>query len=54
MTKIEMLDILELLSALESWSFATGKPIPDYLLESFLTATDSLRSYILKDGSPSA
>jgi len=31
MTKQNILDALMLLSALESWSFSVGKPLPDVL-----------------------
>ena len=33
MTKQEALDIIKLLSALEAWSFAEKRTLPDYLLE---------------------
>lgn len=33
MTKPQALDLLMLLSALESWSFSTGRPLPDYLYD---------------------
>lgn len=33
MSKREMLEIIKLLSALESWSFSNRQPVPDYLLK---------------------
>ena len=33
MTKTELLRLLRLLSALESWAFAQGKTLPDYIHE---------------------
>lgn len=52
MTKAQALDILMTLSALESWSFSTGKQIPDYLLEDMLTALSMLRAIVLEDTCP--
>ena len=48
MTKPELLDLLQLLSALESWSFSTGKPLPDYLEDRLLNAVEILRREVLK------
>ena len=48
MTKQQMLDLLQLLSAVESWCFSNGKAIPDYLLERLAESVDVLRSEILK------
>ena len=31
MNKAQMLEIIKLLSALESWSFGAANPLPDYL-----------------------
>ena len=31
MTKEQILELIKLLSALESWSFSAGKNMPDYL-----------------------
>lgn len=47
MTKPQALDLLMLLSALESWSFSTGKPMPDYLLERLDVALAVLRDEVL-------
>jgi hypothetical protein len=33
MSKEEILDTIKLLSALEAWSFAEKRTLPDYLLE---------------------
>ena len=52
MTKQEALQILKLLSALESWSFAKDRgTIPDYLLEDLTNAVDMLTKEIL-EGKP--
>jgi len=47
MTKPEALDLLMLLSALESWSFSTGKPLPQYLLERLDLALALLKDEVL-------
>ena len=46
-TKPQALDLLMLLSALESWAFSTGKPLPDYLLERLDVALAVLRDEVL-------
>lgn len=33
MTKPELIELIKLLSAIESWSFATKHPMPDYLTD---------------------
>ncbi len=48
MTKEQMLDLLRLLSALESWSFSTGKMLPDYLYEDLTNSVDALKVEVLK------
>ena len=48
MTKEQLLDLLQLLSALESWGFSSGTKIPDYLLERLDLSIDKLREEILK------
>lgn len=48
MTKDQALDLLMLLSALESWSFADKHRLPDYLLERLDTAIASLRDEVMK------
>lgn len=47
MTKPQALDLLMLLSALESWALSTGKPLPDYLLERLDVALAVLRDEVL-------
>ena len=49
MTKPQALDLIMLLSALESWAFSTGKPMPDYLLERLNTAILDLSGVVLED-----
>ena len=53
MTKPEALDLLMLLSALESWAFSLGKTPPDYLIERTDKAIELLRAEVLP-GEPSA
>lgn len=48
MTPSDLLAIMRLLSAMESWSFAQGKPLPDYLLEQVGNAVEKLEAEILK------
>jgi len=48
MTKQQLLDIIKLLSALESWSFAEKHRLPDYLLEDIQKSVDALTQEILK------
>ena len=52
MTKPQALDILMLLSALESWSFSTGKPLPDHTFDSLQVAIEQLRTEILEGSCP--
>ena len=47
MIKPQALDLLMLLSALESWAFSTGKPLPDYLLERLGVSLAVLRDEVL-------
>lgn len=49
MTKPQALDLLMLLSALESWGFSNGKVIPDYLLERLNNAIIDLSGVVLED-----
>lgn len=46
-TKAKYLDIIRLLSALESWSFSTKSTLPDYLLEDLQAAVDLLSKEVL-------
>lgn len=48
MTKEQLLDMLCLLSALESWSFSTGKMMPDYLYEDLTNSVAALKAEVLK------
>jgi hypothetical protein len=48
MTKEELLALIRLLSALESWGFSTKERIPDYLHENLCKAVDRLSEEILK------
>lgn len=48
MTKEQMLDMLRLLAALESWSFSTGKPLPDYLHDDLTLLVGVLSKEVLK------
>ena len=47
MTKPQILDLLMLLSAIESWSFADKHRMPDYLYERLDTAIDLLRKDLI-------
>lgn len=48
MTKQDYLDIIKLLSALESWSFSTGSKFPDYLGEQIIDSIEKLSKEVLK------
>ena len=48
MTKPQALDLLMLLSALESWGMSNGQRLPDYLLERLDCSLDVLRAEILE------
>lgn len=43
----QTLDLMMLLSALESWMFSVGKAPPDYLIERIDTAVDLLKKEVL-------
>ena len=45
----QALDLMMLLSALESWMFSSGKAPPDYLIERIDTAVDLLKKEVLGD-----
>lgn len=49
MTKQQTLDLLMLLSALESWSFSTGKIMPDYLHGTLVAAVDVLTKNLVDE-----
>jgi len=44
-----MVDLLTLLSALESWGFSEGKRLPEYMLDRLLENVDALRKELLND-----
>ena len=48
MTKEQMLDIIRLLSALESWSFSAGNRLPDYLQDDLTLISGKLCDEVLK------
>ncbi len=48
MTKEQSLELIKLLSALESWSFSTESRIPDYLYEQVSAAMEILTKEVLK------
>lgn len=48
MNKSQMLELIKLLSALESWSFSTAKPLPDYLFDRIGSAISELSDDILR------
>ena len=48
MTKEQALEIIKLLSALESWGFAQGKTLPEHLHERLCAAIDVLTVEVLK------
>lgn len=49
MDKKDLLALMRLLSALESWSFSTGQRLPDYLLDDLNKFTSLLETEILKE-----
>jgi len=49
MSKEQKLEILMLLSALESWSFCGGNKMPDYLFERIDKNIASLTADVLKN-----
>ncbi len=48
MTKEKLLEILMLLSALESWGYSNKQELPDYLSEQLGSAIDALMKEVLK------
>lgn len=48
MTKEKTLELLKLLSALESWGFSNGKTMPDFLTDQLRAAIDDLTCEVLK------
>ena len=49
MTKKDYLDVIMLLSALESWAFAENKRLPDYLSDQLGASLDKLCKEVLKE-----
>ena len=49
MTKEEALQTIMLLSALESWSFSTKNPLPDFVDDKLRQAIDLLARIILEE-----
>ena len=52
MDKKDLLTLMRLLSALESWSFSAGQRLPDYLLDDLNKFTLLLETEILKESKP--
>lgn len=50
MSKAESLELIKLLSALESWAFSTQHKFPEYLVERIELALDKLTVGVLTDG----
>ena len=48
MTKEQALEVIKLLSAVESWSFATKERMPDYLYEKINESLEILEKMVLK------
>ena len=48
MTKEQLIELIKLLSALESWSFSAGQRMPDYLFEKIDKAIVELTQEVLK------
>lgn len=48
MTRKEILELIKLLSAVESWSFADKHRMPDYLLEQLGAGLEVLEKELLK------
>lgn len=49
MTKKDLLTLLRLLSALESWSFSAGQRLPDYLSDELIRNVELIEGEILKE-----
>jgi hypothetical protein len=48
MTKEEALNIIKLLSALESWAFSTKNLLPDYLHDDLCVSVKKLEAIVLE------
>jgi len=49
MTKEEALNLIKLLSALESWAFSKKKMLPDYLHNDLCVSIKKLEAIVLKE-----
>lgn len=49
-SKADALELIKLLSALESWAFSTQAKFPDYLVERIELAIDKLTAEVLNGG----
>ena len=50
MSKAELLELIKLISALESWAFSTQAKFPEYLVERIELALDKLTAEVLNGG----
>jgi len=48
MTPVQALEVIKLLSALESWSFSLKERLPDYLLEKIAASIEVLEKEVFK------
>ena len=48
MTRVEALEIIKLLSALESWSFSLKERLPTYLIDQIAASIEVLEKEVLK------
>lgn len=48
MSKEQILEVIKVLSALESWGFSNNQRIPDFLHDRLLDAIDELCAEVLK------
>ena len=48
MTKVQLIELLMLLSAVESWSFADKHHMPDYLYDQISNAVETLKEEVLE------
>ena len=48
MTKEQILEVIKLLSAVESWSFSTGKSMPPYLHDKLDKSVEAMTKELLK------
>jgi len=50
LTKQQILDLIKMLSAIESWSFSVNSRFPDYLGDNISESIDVLTKELLGDG----